>query len=399
MTSEDDPATATDPDLRPPRSDDPPLAGILVVDLSRVLAGPFATMILGDLGARVIKIERPGMGDDTRNWGPPFVGPPGREQSTYFLSTNRNKDSVVLDLHAPDDLETLKALLRDADVLVENFRTGVMDRLGLSAAVLNELNPSLVCLSISGFGSRGPERARVGYDQILQAEGGLMGLTGLDVPVRVGVPVADLAAGLFGLIGVLAALLERTRSGLGQQVHTSLLAAMIGLHTFQATRYLIAGEVPQPSGNHHPTVCPYGLFSTADTPIVIAVGNNPIWRRFAPLVGVDPDEARFSTNGNRLANGDELRELINNELKSNPASHWIGLLEAADVPAGIVKSLDQVYSDPQVLAEGLVTEVEHPTLGTIRLPGNPVRFSRSPQAPTTPPPLLGEHNDGLRPSR
>ena len=280
----------------------PPLAGLTVVDLSRVLAGPFATMLLGDLGAQVIKVERPGAGDDTRNWGPPFVGLEGEQQSTYFLSANRNKRSIMLDLRADEDLATLKSLLRHADVLVENFRPGVMDRLGLSAEILEELNPSLVSLSISGFGSIGPDRTRVGYDQILQAEGGLMSLTGLGVPTRVGVPVADLTAGLLGLVGVLAALLERTRSDLGQQVHTSLLAGMIALHTFQATRYLVAGEVPTPSGNQHPTVCPYGMFWTEDAPIVLAVGNQIIWQRFAPLVGIAADDAPFRDNATRLAN-------------------------------------------------------------------------------------------------
>lgn len=374
----------------------PPLAGLTVVDLSRVLAGPFATMLLGDLGAQVIKVERPGAGDDTRNWGPPFVGLEGEQQSTYFLSANRNKRSIMLDLRADEDLATLKSLLRHADVLVENFRPGVMDRLGLSAEILQELNPSLVSLSISGFGSIGPDRTRVGYDQILQAEGGLMSLTGLGVPTRVGVPVADLTAGLLGLVGVLAALLERTRSDLGQQVHTSLLAGMIALHTFQATRYLVAGEVPTPSGNQHPTVCPYGMFWTEDAPIVLAVGNQIIWQRFAPLVGIAADDAPFRDNATRLANAAVLEERINTALRTKPIAHWMAVFAAADVPAGEVKTLDKVYDNPHVEAEGLVTEVTHPTLGAIRLPGNPLRFSRSQQEPAKPPPLLGEHTEEVR---
>lgn len=392
-----DPDTVPGSELGQPQG--PPLAGLTVVDLSRVLAGPFATMLLGDLGAEVIKVERPGSGDDTRHWGPPFVGPAGQEQSTYFLSTNRNKRSVVLDLRASEDLDTLKSLLRRADVVVENFRPGVMDRLGLSADVLRKLNPSLVCLSISGFGSLGPDRARVGYDQILQAEGGLMGLTGLDTPTKAGVPIADVTAGLFGLIGVLTALLERTRSGLGQHVHTSLLAGLIGIQTFQATRYLIAGEIPEPSGNHHPTVCPYGMFWTADAPIVVAVGNNDIWQRFAPLMRLGADDERFSTNAARLVNSSELKELINTELKSDAVGHWMTVFAAAGVPAGEVKSLDRVYKDAHLAAEGLITEVQHPTLGAIRLPGNPLRFSRSEQAPATPPPLLGEHTDEVKRDR
>jgi len=377
----------------------PPLAGLRIVDLSRVLAGPYATMLLGDLGAEVIKVERPGAGDDTRQWGPPFVGPPGDQQSTYFLSTNRNKRSVVLDLRDAADLATLKSLLATADVLVENFRPGVMDRLGLSAAVLQELNPALVNLSISGFGSVGPDRSRVGYDQILQAEGGLMGITGVEVPTRVGVPVADLTAGLFGVIAILTGLLERANSGRGQQVHTSLLAAMIALHTFQATRYLVAGEVPERSGNNHPTVAPYGMFWTADAPIILAIGNQDIWRRFAPLIGVDPDEPDYRDNRSRLAHTQALQARINERLQTEPVAHWMVLFADTGVPAGEVKSLDKVYSDPHVLAEGLVTEVDHPTLGRIKLPGNPLRFGRSQPAASTPPPLLGEHTEQVRDGR
>jgi len=374
----------------------PPLAGITIVDLSRVLAGPFATMLLGDLGADVIKVERPGVGDDTRQWGPPFVGPQGSQESTYYLSANRNKRSIVLDLRAPDDLAVLKKLLRSADVVVENFRPGVMDRLGLSAAVLSELNPALVSLSISGFGSQGPDRERVGYDQILQAEGGLMSLTGLEVPTRVGVPVADLTAGFVGVIGILAALVERTTSGRGQQVQTSLLASVLALHTFQATRYLIGGEVPGKSGNHHPTVAPYGLFWAADGPLVIAVENQDIWRRFAPLMGLDVVNPAYIDNAARLANAASLERRVNERLSEHAIQHWIEIFAAAQVPAGEVRSLDRVYSDPHLLAEGLLTEVDHPTLGPIRLPGNPLRFSRSAAPTDLPPPLLGEHSVEIR---
>lgn len=374
----------------------PPLAGLRIVDLSRVLAGPFATMLLGDLGAEVIKVERPGGGDDTRQWGPPFVGPDGDKQSTYFLSTNRNKRSIVLDLRVEDDLATLKALLAGADVVVENFRPGVMDRLGLSAQVLESLNPRLVSLSISGFGSVGPDRARVGYDQILQAEGGLMGMTGVEVPTRVGVPVADLTAGLIGVIGILTGLLERNRSGRGQQVHTSLLAGMIALHTFQATRYLVAGEVPGRSGNSHPTVAPYGLFWTADAPVILAIGNQDIWQRFAPLVDLDPGHQDYRSNADRLANSSALDTTINEQLRQHPVAYWLPVFEEHGIPAGQVRSLDQVYEDPHVRAEGLLIDVEHPTLGPLRLPGNPLRFERSRLAPATPPPLLGEHTAQIR---
>ena len=375
-----------------------PLAGVHVLDLARVLAGPYAAMLLADLGAEVIKVERPGAGDDTRQWGPPFVPTSDGAESTYFLSVNRGKRSVAIDMKDPAERGFTEALLQWADVLVENFRPGVMDRLGLGDDRLAELNPRLVRLAISGFGEAGPDSDRVGYDQILQAEGGVMSLTGAAAgqPVKVGIPIADVSAGLFGVIGVLAALLERERSGLGQRVSTSLLAAQIGIHTFQATRYLIAGEVPGPSGNHHPTVAPYGVFDAADGPLVIAVGNEGIWRRFAPLAGLDPADSRFATNALRLGNLAELHEIMTATLTRRTVADWLDRLHQAGVPAGELKTLDRVYDSAQVQAENLIWQVDHPRLGPLRLPGNPVQYSRSPLAPGLPPPSLGEHTDELR---
>ena len=371
-----------------------PLAGVHVLDLARVLAGPYAAMLLGDLGAEVIKVERPGAGDDTRGWGPPFA----QGESTYFLSVNRGKRSAAIDLKDPGEREFVEALVRWADVLVENFRPGVMDRLGLSDDRLAELNPRLIRLSISGFGERGPDRDRVGYDQILQAEGGVMSLTGTAASraVKVGVPIADISAALFGVIGVLGALVERERSGLGQRVSTSLLAGQVGIHTFQATRYLIAGQVPEVSGNHHPTVVPYGVFEAADGPLVIAVGNDDIWRRFAPLAGLDPADPRFATNALRLGRLTELQQIMNAALRQRTVADWLDRLRRAGVPAGEVKTLDRVYDSEQVRAEGLVWEMDHPQLGRIRLPGHPVRYSRTAVTPGRPPPVLGEHTDELR---
>lgn len=376
----------------------PPLAGIKVVDLSRVLAGPYAAMMLADLGADVIKIERPGAGDDTRAWGPPFVGPEGQKESTYYLSTNRNKRSLVVDLKDPDDLELVRGLLADADVMIENFRAGVMDRLGLGADVLAELNPRLVSLSITGFGAEGPEAVRTGYDQILQAEGGLMSYTGptADQPTKVGVPIADMLAGMFGAYGVLAALHQRETTGLGQVVSTSLLAGQIATHAFQGTRWLVAGEVPEPSGNHHPTVSPYGLFPTADASLVIAVGNDAIWKRFAPLIGLDAADPRFVTNGDRVAHRDELQQLINTAFAAHGAVHWAEQFEKNGIPAGEVKTLDRVYETEQVRQQGLVIGVDHPTLGPIELPGSPLKFSRSAPVEHTAPPTLGQHSDEIR---
>jgi len=384
----------------PPGSDGAsgPLAGIHVLDLSRVLAGPYAAMILGDLGAEVIKVEQPGSGDDTRKWGPPFIETPDGPESTYFLSANRNKRSVTVDLKDPDERSFIEKMVNWADVIIENFRPGVMDRLGLGDAVLEALNPSLVRLSISGFGDDGPESRRVGYDHILQAEGGLMSITGApEGPmVKVGVPIADITAALYGVIGILAGLLERGSSGRGQRVSTSLLAGQIGLHTFQGTRYLVAGEVPPPSGNQHPTVCPYGVFSASDAPIVIAVGNDAIWRRFAPLVGIDPSLEIFSTNAQRIASQRELNELMTPGLLAHTVAQWLVLFDEAGVPAGQVKTIDQVYDTEQVRQQGLVWTGEHTTLGKIELPGSPLRYGRSTVSMRLAPPVLGEHSTRIR---
>lgn len=375
-----------------------PLTGVHVLDFSRVLAGPYCTMILGDLGADVIKIEQPNGGDDTRAWGPPFMPTPEGRESTYFLSTNRNKRSLVVDLKNPAERPFLEQLVRWADVVVENFRPGVMERLGLGDDTLQELNPGLMRLSISGFGDDGPESSRVGYDHILQAEGGLMSLTGTpEGPVvKVGVPIADIAAGLYGVIGVLAGLIERAASGRGQRVSTSLLAGQIALHVFQGARYLVAGEVPNPSGNHHPTVAPYGVFAAQDAPLVIAVGNDAIWERFAPMIGIDAKDQRFATNDQRVAHFEPLAELITAALAQRPVDEWLREFSEAGVPAGQVKRLDEVYGSEQVRQQGLVWTAEHSTLGPIELPGSPLRFSRSRASMRYAPPTLGEHTVDVR---
>ncbi|MGH2868193.1 MAG: CaiB/BaiF CoA transferase family protein [Solirubrobacteraceae bacterium] len=381
-----------------PHPREPPLAGLHVLDLSRVLAGPYATMVFGDLGAEVIKVERPESGDDTRDWGPPFVGPEGHRESTYFLSTNRNKSSITLDIKDPGDRALLERMLTWADVLVENFRPGVMDRLGLSPEALAAINPELIVLTITGFGSTGPERDRVAYDQILQAEGGLMSLTGdsPEHPLRVGVPIADLTAGLYGAIGVLAALHERTRSGAGQRIETSLLAGQIAIHAFQGTRYLVADEVPEPTGNHHPTVAPYGSFNAADGQIVLAIGNEPTWRRFAELLEIGPDAPEFASNRHRVAHRAELSEVIERRLAQRTVAEWIALFAEHGIPAGEVKTLDRVYASEQVREQGLVVGTNHTTLGEISLPGPALRFGGSPLRNPAPPPTLGEHSEQLR---
>ena len=371
-----------------------PLAGTTVVDLTRALAGPYATLMLADAGAEVIKVERPGKGDDTRGWGPPFVGEPGDEESTYFLSVNRSKKSVVLDFKDPGDVGKLKDLVRRADVLVENFRPGVMERMGLGEGDLEGLNPRLVYLSITGFGEGGPDGHKPGFDQIAQGEGGLMSFTGPvgGPPTKVGVPIADILSGMFGAFGVAAALAEREKSGRGQKVTSSLLGSIVGIHAFQGTRWLVAGEVPEPEGNRHPTLAPYGAYECSDGEINIAVGSDGLWRRFAPLMGIDPDDARFATNGDRRARVPELEREMSTALGSATVDEWMERLGEAGVPAGRVRTLDEVYASPQVEHLGLVDVVDHPTLGEVRLPGSPISYARSGRRPAEPPPLLGQHD-------
>lgn len=373
-----------------------PLQGIRVVDMTRALAGPYATLMLGDAGADVIKVERPG-GDDTRGWGPPFIAPPGggQRESSYFLSVNRNKRSVVLDLKDEADLARLRDLIADADVLVENFRPGVMDRLGLGQDALDALNPRLVVLSITGFGEGGPQGHRPGFDQIVQGEGGLMSFTGPagGPPTKAGMPISDILAGMFGAYGVATALVERERSGRGQRVSTSLLASTVAVHTFQGTRWLLGGHVPEPEGNRHPSIAPYGAYEVADGMIIVAVGSEGLWRRFAPLVDVDPDDPRFAANGDRVGNVDALEAAMAPALRAADVDTWIARLDAAGVPAGRVRSLDEVYDNPQLEHLEMIDRVDHPTLGPLRLPGAPVRYSRSRRDDPRPPPVLGADRD------
>ncbi|WP_035768721.1 CaiB/BaiF CoA transferase family protein [Arthrobacter castelli] len=353
-----------------------PLGGYLVVDLSRALAGPHAGMMLGDLGARVIKVENPQSGDDTRGWGPPFVGPDEDPQATYFLSCNRNKESIAIDLKSDGGQAELAELIRRADVVVENFRPGVLDRLGFSAAQMQELNPALVILSITGFGHDGPESSRSGYDQIVQGEAGLMSLTGSgpDDPQRVGVPIADLLSGMYGAFGCLSALLERERTGKGQVVRTSLLAALVGVHAFQGTRSTVAGEVPQAQGNHHPSIAPYGLFACAGGKVQISVGSERLWTRFAEGFGIDATREELATNAQRVVNRDKLIAEVEAAFSGYGPEDLLARLNEMGIPAGKVRSLDEVYDWDQVRSQGLLVDVDHDLLGNVTLPGPPLRF-------------------------
>jgi crotonobetainyl-CoA:carnitine CoA-transferase CaiB-like acyl-CoA transferase len=378
-----------------------PLDGLVVVDLTRALAGPHAAMMLGDLGAEVIKVENPHGGDDTRGWGPPFVAPAqGERESTYFLCANRNKKSVTLDLKDDAGKAALRALISRSDVLMENFRPGVLDRLGFSQQRLAEINPRLVVLSISGFGHDGPEAGRAGYDQIAQGEAGLMSVTGAgpDDIQRVGVPIADLLAGMYGAFGVLAALQERERTGCGQVVRASLLAAVVGVHAFQGTKWTIAGEVGEASGNHHPSICPYGLFDTADGAVQIAVGSEGLWKRFCDGFDLDPEAEGMATNPQRVANSKRVREMVQHAFALYSTEELLAKLDRIGVPAGRIRSIRDVYEWEQTKSQGLLIDVEHATLGTVTLPGPPLRFFDANGAELTrrehtAPPVLGADND------
>src|ERR1039457_2564891 len=370
-----------------------PLDGIVVLDLTRALAGPHATMMLGDLGARVIKVERPGTGDESRHWGPPFAAGPGHGEqpgeagpvSTYYLASAAGR-------------ELLERLVRHADVLAENFRPGVLERLGFSFERLHELNDRLVICSITGFGHDGPEGSRPGYDQIVQGEAGLMSVTGSDPehPVKAGLSIADVLAGVHAALGILAALHERASTGRGQVVRTSLLASIVGAHAFQGTRWTVAREVPVATGNHHPSIAPYGAYRCGDGMVQVAVAKEPQWRRFAPIVLIDPQDSRFASNSLRVARRAELTAMIEEALASAGRGHWLGLLAEAGVPAGSIRSIDEVYEWDQTRSQGLVISVDHPVLGTIELPGPALRFDQQPARQHAAPPLLGQHNAAIR---
>jgi crotonobetainyl-CoA:carnitine CoA-transferase CaiB-like acyl-CoA transferase len=401
--------TATEPNgaaevPRRPARDAPPLRDLLVVDLSRALAGPHAAMMLGDLGARVIKVENPVGGDDARHWGPPFCFPDGAErESTYFFAANRNKESIGVDLKSAQGRDALTNLIRCADVVIENFRTGVLDRLGFSFERMLEMNPRLVVLSITGFGHDGPEGGRAGYDQIAQGEGGLMSVTGSDPDdvQRIGVPIADLLAGIYGGYGVLAALYERERTGRGQIVRTSLLAAVVGVHGYQGTAWTVGGQVGRAQGNHHPSISPYGLFRCKDGAVQIACGNEALWRRLCVELGLDADAEGMRTNTERLDHAELVRQTLESAFVDETPQSLLVRLERAGVPSGRVRTIDEVYEWEQTRSQGLLIDVDHQTLGALSLPGPPLRFfdpagRERPRLRHQAPPTLDQHGELLR---
>jgi crotonobetainyl-CoA:carnitine CoA-transferase CaiB-like acyl-CoA transferase len=369
-----------------------PLDGITILDLTRVLSGPYCTMLLADMGARVIKIEQPRSGDDTRHWGPPFLG----TESVYFLSINRNKESVTLDFKQAEGRAILDRLIAKSDVLVENFRPGALARLGLDYPSLAPQHPRLIYCSVSGFGQTGPRHKEPGYDAVIQAEGGLMSITGSPEtpPVRVGVAVADIVTGMFAAQGISMALYARERTGRGQLVDVSMLDTVAALLTYQAGIYFATDVPPVRLGNRHPTIVPYETFAASDGEFVLAVGNDDQWRRFCGVAGLDEDE-RFATNRGRVTGYVELRPLVAARLKPHPRRYWIDKLTAAGVPCGSVRDLREVFSDPQLIARDMIVPMQHAAAGDIRVLGTPIKLSDTPAALRAAPPTLGQHTESV----
>ncbi len=349
-------------------------------------------MLLADMGARVIKVEQPGKGDDTRAWGPPFL----EGESAYFLSINRNKESVTLDFKNPDGRTVLDKLIERSDVLVENFRPGTLAKMGLDYQSLHAKHPRLVYCSISGFGHTGPRWKEPGYDAVMQAEGGLMSITGAadGAPYRLGVAIADIVSGMFAAYGVAVALLARERTGEGQEVDLAMLDAVTALLTYQAGNFFASGKIPARLGNRHPSIVPYETFAASDGDFVLAVGNDEQWRRFCAVVEL-PEQERFATNRQRVTSYEEFRPFVADRLRTQPRQHWIDRLTSAGVPCGSVRNFAELFADPQLAARGMIAELEHSTIGPLKMLGLPVKLSGTPGSVRMPPPLLGQHTDAV----
>ena len=376
-------------------ADRAPLDGVTVLDFTRVLSGPYCTMLLADMGARVIKIEQPGRGDDTRAWGPPFVN----GESAYFLSINRNKESLTLDLKHPSAREVLNGLLARADVIVENFRPGTMERLGLGYDALAPNYPRLVYASVSGFGQTGPRREEPGYDAVIQGEAGLMSITGAadGPPFRLGVAIADIVSGMFAAQGVAMALLARVRTERGQRVDIGMLDATAALLTYQAGIYFATGSTPGRMGNRHPTIVPYETFAAADGDFVVAVGNDQQWRRFCDVIGGASlaSDDRFVTNRARVMNYETLRPQLADLLRRRSRHEWVAALKAVGVPCGSVREVAEVLQDSQLEARQMIEAVDHVSAGTINVLGVPIKLSDTPGSVRAAPPALGQHTDRI----
>ena len=372
------------------------LEGIRVLDLTRALAGPFCTLMLGDNGADVIKVEIPGSGDDTRKWGPPFIG----EESAYYLSINRNKRSLTLNLQDAQAQEVFMKLAKDIDVVVENFTPGVMGRFGLDYDAVKAVNPKVVYCSISGFGQDGPYRNRPAYDQIMQGVGGLMSITGEPdgEPQKIGIAVTDIGAGMWSAFAIMAALNHRGKTGEGQYIDISMLDAQVAWLTYQAAFFFANGEAPKRMGAAHPTLVPYQAFMCKDGKYInVAVGSERIWERFCQGMGREDlkDHPDYATNSVRVNNRGAMVSMMQEIFLTRPVAEWVEDLHAANVPCGPINDLADVFADPQVLARNMYLEMAHPTLGSIKQTGLPIKFSLTPGGLDRHPPLLGEHNQEI----
>ena len=369
-----------------------PLERLRVLDLSRVLAGPYCTMILADLGAEVIKIEPPGEGDDSRAFAP-FIG----NESAYFMSLNRGKKSIVLNLKNEKDKAAFLELVRIADVLVENYRPGTMEKLGLGYEELREINPRLVYAAISGFGHTGPYSQRPAYDMIVQAMGGIMSITGEPnrPPTRVGTSVGDITAALFGTIGILTALNVRNTDGTGQKVDIGMLDRQVAILENAIARYEVTGQAPKPMGSRHPSIAPFEAYPTKDYFVIIPAGNDTLWAKLCNILGITQyiDDPRFKTNRDRVANVEILYDLLGEVTKTRTTDEWMDILETGGVPVGPINTIDKVVADPQVLAREMIVEITHPVAGPMKIAGNPIKLSDTPGKVSEPAPLLGQHTD------
>ncbi len=372
-----------------------PLSGIRVLDLSRILAGPYCTMILGDMGAEIIKVERPGAGDDTRTWGPPFAS----GESAYYLCCNRNKKSITIDLKTTRGAELIKELAKKSDVLVENFTPGLMKKFGLDYDTLKDINPRLVYCSITAYGQDGPYRDRPGYDMVLSAVGGLMWITGEHggQPVKVGVAITDVVTGVYTSGAIMGALLHRERTGHGQYIDACLLDIQVSSLANIASNYLVAGQEAQRWGTQHESILPYQVFETKDRPIAIAVANQKLWLNFCKMVGREEwiDDPRFETNPKRVENRESLLPLVKEVIAGKTCDEWMTLFLEASIPCGPVNNMESLFNDPQIKHRGMITEVQHSTIGNLKLVSPPLKFSETPTKVRLAPPLVGEHTDEI----
>jgi len=371
-----------------------PLSDLTVLDLSRVLAGPYCSMMLGDLGADVIKVERPELGDDTRHWDPPSAG----GEAAYYLCVNRNKRSLTVNLKEAEGREIIRELARKSDILIENYKVGTLDKMGLGYEEIKKINPGIIYCSITGFGQNGPYKDKPGYDFMIQGMGGIMSFTGdpEGPPMKVGVAIVDITAGLFASSAILAALRHREKTGVGQFIDIALLDSVVAWLANVGSNYLISGQLPRRFGNAHPNIVPYEPFMAGDgVYIALAVGNDPQWRKLCKLAGIEElaEDPRFATNAARVNHREDLIPIIQKKMLDRPAEEWLQVLDENKIPCGPINTLDKVFSDPQVLAREMVADVPHPTAESFKMVASPMKFTETPCEITRHPPLLGEHTD------